>query len=473
MQAGGRALVRKTFNAAKLSADHRKRLGNISHLLTGNVASSVLGLVCYALTARALGVDDFGQLALILAFVRAVERFVSFQSWQPIIKYGAGLWDDKNSDDLRSLLKFGFLLDVSAALMAWLVAAAIGFGAAYVLHWSSDSRDLLVLYSCVLLFGLSGVPTAVQRLSGNFHLLAYGQLINLAVRTGLCALGVWYAAGLQYFLLVWACTQILGAVVLVALALRTLQRQGIHKIFRAELRGIGDRFPRIWDFTWIANLSLTLRSSTNILDTLLVGALADPASAGLYHLAKQLGRAGQEMGAQVQSVIYPDVARLWAKGQVSEFKRVIWQVETTLFTLGVLGVVIVYATVDPLLRWTAGPEFLAAANLVIIQMVAVALVLTGAATRSALLAMGRQRNVLAVVAIATAAFHLTALFLIPLLGAMGGNIAHIVLGLIWLAGLSFSLRRAFQTTPAPAVQIPPEAPVPSFTKAGLPDLKGA
>jgi len=474
MRAGGFGeLARRALDGVRLGVDHRKRLRNVGHLLTGNAASAVLGLASYALTARALGVADFGQLAMILAFVRTIERLVSFQSWQPIIKYGAPLWGVKDSDDLRSLLKFGLLLDISAAVVAWGVAIVVACGGAYLLGWSGHQRELLLLYSCVLLFGISGTPTAVQRLSGNFHLLAYGQLINLVFRVGLCAVAAWYAADLRTFVLVWAGTQIFGALVLFALAMRTLRHEGIHGVFRASLKDIGSRFPSIWNFTWFANLSLTLRSSTNELDTLLVGALADPRSAGLYHIAKQLGRAGQQMGAQVQNVIYPDVARLWAKGRIAEFRRLVLQVEASLLALGVLGVLIAYATVDPLLRWTAGPAFLGAANLVVVQMVAVALVLSGTAARSALLAMGRQREVLIVVVTATLAFHLTAFLVIPKIGAMGGNIAHVVLGVIWLTGLSICLMRALRKAQATSGSSALDDGTAAFTKAALPDLKGA
>src|SRR3546814_8834235 len=84
-----------------------------------------------------------------------------------------------------------------------------------------------------------------------------------------------------------------------------------------------------------SDLSLTLRSSAQQLDTLLVGALADPASAGFYHIAKQVGRMAQQIGVHVQAVLYPDVARLWAAGAIQEFRRAILQVEVMLAAFGI------------------------------------------------------------------------------------------------------------------------------------------
>jgi O-antigen/teichoic acid export membrane protein len=63
--------------------------------------------------------------------------------------------------------------------------------------------------------------------------------------------------------------------------------------------------------------------------------------------------------------------------------------------------------------------------------------------------MGRQREVLNVVLVSTLAFHATALTLIPKLGASGANIAHLVMGAIWLAGMVMAFRKALATAPVP------------------------
>jgi O-antigen/teichoic acid export membrane protein len=443
--------------AAILRVDkaNRARLGSIAHLLVGNFTGSLLGLAAFALSARALGPTDYGQLALMYAFTRVVERIVSFQSWQPIIRYGAPLMGADNRDSLRSLLKFGLALDAGAAIAAFSVAIVGAHLVAPLFGWSESTVTLLSLYSVVLLFQISGTPTAVQRMAGNFRLLAYGNLVNSVIRVGLCAWGAWHGAGLVYFLAVWGGTQILGSLTFLGLAIHALHRQGVGNFLVADIRGISSRFPAIWSFVWSANLSLTLRMSSHELDTLLVGALADPTSAGLYHIAKRIGSVGQQVGGQVQAVLYPDVTRLWAEGKVAEFKRLVLQVEAVLLAFGIAATIFVALTIQPILRWTAGPQFLAAAPLVIVQMIAVTFVLAGSAGRSALLAIGRQNDVLSVVVVATLAFHLTAFLLIPHIGAMGGNIAHIVLGAIWTTGLIAALSRALKPFSKAATFPPP------------------
>lgn len=139
----------------------------------------------------------------------------------------------------------------------------------------------------------------------------------------------------------------------------------------APLRGITAKFPGLWKFAISANLSLTIRSSANELDTLLVGYLADPTSAGLYHIAKRIGRIAQQAGVQVQAVLYPELARAWATKAVGAFHRAVAQMQGLLLAFGLLLIGGLYLLIGPLLTWAAGPDFAAAGPLVVVQSIAV------------------------------------------------------------------------------------------------------
>lgn len=426
----------------------RSRLANIAHLLSGNAASAAIGLAAVALTARGLGAADYGILALVLAYSRAVERLITFQSWQPLIKYGAALdgpdcIDNRDTiDRKRALFKFGLVLDIAGALLAWAVAVAIALVAAPYMGWSDRTLQVVLIYSLVLPFNLNGMATAVLRLFGHYRTAAYGPVGGGLLRLALCAVALASGAGLVAFTAIWMVTQIVGALAVLALAFRILDRNGVRNILGAPLAGVARQFEGIWSFAWSSNLSLTLRSSANQFDVLIVGALAGPAAAGLYHIAKRVGRLAEQVSTQVQAVVYPDFARLWAAGAVAAMRRAVWQVEWLLVLTGLAGVAILAFAAAPLLRIMAGPDFGGAAPLVVAQMVAVTLAMAGSGARSALLAMGRQRQVLVATLAGTVAFHATTLVLVPRIGAMGANIAHIVMALIVSAALLVGFRSA-------------------------------
>lgn len=413
---------------------------SVAHLLAGNFAGSLIGLAGFALTARALGPADYGILALCFAFTRAVERLVSFQSWQPLIKFGSEAIAVNATADLARLMKFGFLLDAAAASLGFLIAVLIVLLASPLIGVGEEGRTLALIYALVLPFQLTGMPTATLRLFGKFAALAYAQVISSIIRVGLCALGVVLSWGLLEFTIIWMAMQIVGSIGMVLLAFRELRRNGIRSVLTSPLKGVTERFPGLWRFALSANISLTIRSSANELDTLLVGYLADPASAGLYHIAKRIGRIAQQGGAQIQAVVYPELAGLWTQSLVAAFMRAVRQTQIMLLGAGVAFVVSVFLLIEPLLRLATGPEFVAAAPLVTVQAVAVMMTLNGSVLRSALLAMGLEAKVLKSVLLATAAFHATAIALIPQIGAMGANVAHIVMATIWFGTMLMTYR---------------------------------
>lgn len=430
--------------------DLRQRLTSVAHLLAGNFTGSLIGLAAFALTARALGPADYGILALCFGYARAVERLVSFQSWQPLIKYGAAAREVNALGDLAQLMKFGFLLDLAAALLGFMVAVLIILLASPLFGVGAEGRSLALIYSLVLPFQLTGMPTATLRLFGRFAALAYAQVLSSIIRVVLCGLGLVLSWGLAEFTIVWMAMQIVGSISMVLLAFRELRRNGVGPILSAPLAGITERFDGLWRFAMSANISLTVRSSANELDTLLVGYLADPASAGLYHIAKRIGRIAQQGGAQIQAVVYPELATLWSQSKRTAFARAIRQTQVMLLSAGLAFVALIYILIEPLLLLLAGPAFVAAAPLVVVQAIAVMMTLNGSVLRSALLAMGLQAQVLRSVLLATAAFHLTAFGLIPRIGAMGANIAHIVMATIWFATMMLTYRMTLARAPAPA-----------------------
>ncbi|WP_085028040.1 lipopolysaccharide biosynthesis protein [Ensifer aridi] len=417
----------------------KSRLQNIGHLLTGNALTSLIGLVGFALTARALGPSDYGILALCFTYTSAVERLVNFQSWQPLIKFGA---QSKEPETLNSLLKFGLLLDVSAAATGFLIAVTLVWAFGPWFGISPEMSGLVTLYCAVLPFQISGMPTAVLRLFGKFRSIAYGHVASSILRVGLCAIGFAIGGGLFEFVLIWMAAQIAASLTILTLSLAELRSRGmLAGVLKASVRGITSHFPGLWKFAISTNLSLTLRSSANQIDTLFVGYLAGPAAAGLYHIAKRIGRLAQQVGDQVQAVLFPDLARAWAANALDEFHRAVTQMRGILLGFGIVLVGGIYLTIGPLLRFAVGSQFEAAAPLVVVQSIAVTMMLYATVTRSALLAMGREDRVLRGVLVATIAFHATALTLIPWVGAMGANIAHIVMATIWLSMMTVAYRQ--------------------------------
>lgn len=406
--------------------------------MAGNFGAAIISFLAVALAARGLGVEQFGVLALVSTFIQAIERFVGFQTWQPIIRYGAGLREQGRMDDLKSVIKFGFFLDLAAAAAGFCVAAALALFGAQHFGWSPEVVKSLLLYSTALLFLINGSPTGVMRLSGRFREIAYFQVVSMSVRCALCAAALYFKAGLFTFVAIWAATHVLGAQLLLMTAIRELRRLECTNFLGASLKDLSARFPRIWRFSILANLSLSIRSSAQQLDTLLVGALAGASGAGLYHIAKRIAKFAQQAGQHVQAVVFPDIAKLWALGDKTAFRKDVARTEALLLFLCAIGVCATLILAEPVVSIFAGGKFADAGGMLKVQIIAVAAMLAGSVTRAALLCMGRETTVFVIAVVSTAIFFGLAFWLIPVHGAIGGNMAHAAAGVfvvisLWIA----------------------------------------
>ncbi len=419
----------------------RGRLRSVGHLLTGNFAEALIGLMVIAVAARALGPKDYGILVLAFSFVWAIERLVSFQAWQPLVRYGAALTGEEQRDDLRSLLKFGLGLDLLGAFGGWMIGVTIALAGGFFFGWSEETRRVMLLTCSILPFRLMGMPTAALRIFGAYKSIAWVSTVGTGLRLAGSLLAWALGGDIFDFTLAWVVGQIAAGILFLWYSFRVLRRHGVTRVLSAPTYAISERFDGIWRFALSANLSLTLRSSANQLDILLVGAIAGPASAGLYHIAKRAGKVAEQVGIQAQAVLYPDLSRHWSRREYPEVRAAVMQMELLLFGLGLLGTLAVLLVGEPLIRLAIGDRFAGAWNLMLVQMIAVTLMMAGTGARSALLAMGEDRLVLKATIIGTVIFHVTALILVPEMGPMGANIAHVLLGLVCGSLMIIGFRR--------------------------------
>lgn len=406
----------------------RRRATNIGHLLSGNMLNAAVMLVSASIAARSLGPHAYGIMVLVISFCRTVERVVRFESWQPLIKYAAqpGTADDKNR--LSQLYLYGLILDVGAATLAGAAAVLIALAVGPWFGLSLENTALIGIYSLTILFNISGMPTAALRFSGHFRTIAYSQLFSNILRVGLAIVCGWYGWGVMAFICVWTAAQIVGSLLFLFLGFRSLAIQQIPSPFTASVRSLRGSFPGFLSFAWSSNLSMTLRTISQEADSLLVGAFLGPAAAGYYYIARRLANVSQQVGGQIQAVIYPDVARMWAQGKVRQFRATTLQVQVVMGLFGLLMLAMGAVFGEWIIRLGPGSAYVDAYPLLLTQLVAVILIMHGAPSRSALLAMGQHRQVLLIAVGSLTLFLIVACTLIPLLGPIGANIAHIALG---------------------------------------------
>ena len=424
------------------------QLRNIGHLLTGNAMGAVVAFAAMAIAAQTIGPAKFGILALCIALTQTVERFVDFQTWQPFIRFGAGLMENGKRDDYRTLIKVTAILDVSAAIVGWAIVTTVMVIGYNLFGWSDEYFQSGLIYACVLLASIKGAPVGILRLAGRFQAIAYRQVFAMSLRLALAILAAAMDGGLLAFTLIWAGTTMLNTLLLVFAAVRSLHREGLLDFVRAPIKNVSQRFEGFWKFTIGANLTLMVRSAPQQADTLIVGALIDPVAAGFYHVAKRFAKVAEQAGQQIQAVVYPDIAKLWAKGDVERLRKVFLRTEISMAVICASGFGLAFVIAPIAVPMLVGEEFAAASQLVILQIGAVALMLIGSTARSGALAAGRTNTLLAMSSSVSLLFFVIAVFLIHRLGAAGANIAHIIQQALYLIGVTVLFRHAMRSLAA-------------------------
>ncbi|WP_161958745.1 lipopolysaccharide biosynthesis protein [Ferruginivarius sediminum] len=328
-------------------------------LLIGRSAQGVLSLVAVALAARALGAVDFGTLTLLHSFVLMVGEMVRFQSWQPVLRYGAPAMEAGDTPRLQRILRFGLMLDViSACIGAGIVLLAMApmaglLGIPVELHDAARWYGLSVVF-----FMLNSAANGALRLCDRFDLLSAQSAIAPLIRVIGSAALLFLGGGLVAFLAVWFVASMVGRLYLPLAAWHEMRRRGLSDGFWRSMRGSWRPEPGIWGFSLGTNLSTSLGTAQQHLGVLAVGWVLGPAAAGLFRVARQfanvLSKPTQKL---LVPSIYPELARLTAKGKTGARRKMV--VRTALLSGGISALVFAALAVfgETLIALVVGPEF--------------------------------------------------------------------------------------------------------------------
>jgi len=428
----------------------RRLFINAGKLLSANAVAAVLGLIATVLTARALGPEKYGVLALVLVYEMTVGKLVTFNAWQAIIKYGSEALHADDRPALRQLIKFGFVLDVVSAVVGTVVAMALAGPVIRLLDWDRSVHSLLVLYSVVILFSLGGTPIGILRLFDRFDLLSYTAILSALVRlagVGWCLLAKQTLFG---FVLVYLVTGIVGQVYQVLVSLWVLKEQNVTGVAGQPMRGIRGRFPGIVDYVWTTNLTMTVRMLSREADGLFIAGLTTPTALGLFKVAKQFASVLLKFSDPLSQSIYPELARAWARRDVRCFTSLIKR--ATLFTgaAAFLGWFIFLVTGRWIIRWTVGPAFQDAYWVTVFYMLAIVVFLCSFALTPSLLAIGLTRKSFLANIAATIVYFCLLVPFVTWLGIVGASLAYLGFFLAWSAIMIFCLSISLRTRPRPA-----------------------
>ncbi len=418
---------------------------NASIVFSGNVLSSVIGLLYLAVLTRALTIEQFGLYSLYGALVTVVGRFASFQTWQAQIHYGAHAREAGDGSLICSILFFGWLLDVVAGLIGFLVALLLASMLPQLFGLPQDSMVEVAVAASILIFNWICSPTAFFRLYDRFFPQALYQNVSNTLQL-VCVVFLWLTGEkrLLAYLAVTSINNIIGQLWFFIYAFREARKQGLFVGERANLTQLKEGCPGIVKFVLITNLDGMIRVLRDV-DIFLVNALAGMQATGLYKIAKTLNAAFGKLTGPFYQSIYPELARMVSARNTASMVSLMKQASLMLGTITFLAWVGFILLGPYFLPLAFGAEYSDAYSVAAWSMAAMVVWGIAQPLSPVMMALRKPGVSMMVHLVATLAYVALLTLLVWKLGLVGAGVALLLFYLLWSCAMFMVVAQELKT----------------------------
>jgi O-antigen/teichoic acid export membrane protein len=447
--------VKKWWAAQASDVVLRRIVRNLGYLFSANVMVAAIGLVTISITAHALGPLGLGIIALAEAYVLLVDQCVRLEPWQAVIRYGSIALENKREGDFRRIVKLSTLFDLFGGMLASFVAVVGCLLLGKWMGFDDGQKGVTIAYSLTLMLSVSSTPLGLLRLFDLFDVAAKLSVFLAICRLVLSTIAWFLAGGVWTFIIIMSVYQLFENLSPFIFAWRELRKRGHVGIWKTPLAGVLRQNPGILRFIINTNLNALVRLATQRVDTLIVGATLGTSAAGFYQLARRVGLAAVRIGRPLQQAVYPDLAKIWARGERQRFRRLVMWANASLTVVSLAAVIAAAFMMEFVVKIAFGENFLPVVPLVNLQLCAVALFLSGNTLGPALLSMGADKGLLYLTMAASVTFFVIIVPLLHAFGAQGAVISQVVFNLILLVGgwtMFMSLSASAPTIPDPSLE---------------------
>lgn len=402
----------------------KRLLQNATWLFSGNALASLCGFGQAVVLGRALGVDTYGLLAVIMAFVTTVNQVVDIRMWESVTKFVGDFHERGDHGRARATVKLAYLIDAGTGIVAFLLVLALAPLAVHrFLHDRVAAEDVILYAGTLLVATANDTSMALLRVFDRFDWLSAERVASAVVRL----LALWAAAAatgrLTPVLAVYVAVELGRSVALLVLGLRA-SRSALTGPGPDHLGVVRDGLSEFWRFTLNNAATTVLVLITRQVDILILASLRPPAEVGLFRMAKNFGQLILRLSDPVYHAIYPELVRLVtnAPHQVGAF--IVRSMRVVLLLVIPAGLVLIVAA-RPVLELAVGSEFAAAAAP--LRIVVLGALIHAGFLWARPLALARGRSHLSTIAHAAGAavLVLSSFLLVPRFGAIGSALTFV------------------------------------------------
>ena len=346
-----RSLLGRLLPASDLRAARQSMW--IGSVRTARMLGTVATLV---VSARILGPEGFGELAVIIAAVRMAYRLLSMPGDEVITTFVARDLAAGRSTAAAGTLRFAFAVSQVLALLAYAAVALAVFALSGLIGAAAEHRE------AVLLYGLGGIALATMReslaalqVSDRLRLgvavAAVGTLVRVAA-----LLWVWHGGyGLMGVIAAYVAGDAVTGMGLFVVAAASERKAGLPGF----LHTLGVRFPGrdVIRFQAASFGRTSLDAATLYIDVLLLAGLVSAAQLGIYRAASQLINATKLPFWSATRAVRAECARLWHTGDIDAVRRICIRFTAAALLLAAAGYAILAVFHEPIVRLALGDGF--------------------------------------------------------------------------------------------------------------------
>ena len=376
------------------------------------------GLAHVSISARILGPEGFGILAVIMASTALIFGLSALPGGSAVTTFVTRGLAEGRPDEASRILRFTLVVSIGLSLVAYAVIAALAFTAAGLLGIDQAYTDAALLYGVTgVLMSTQTETLGVLRVADRMWLGLAVTLASASTRVAILAAALTTGTGdLQTVVL----AHVAGAAVYGAGMFIAAAASAPHAGMTGFLRSSSLKVPRdVLRFQTGTFGRTAVSALARHVDTIMVAQFAGAADAGIYRAARQImDNVGSPIPLLVSGV-QPEYSKQWYSRQGPALRRIAlrFTILGAVIAAAVFGLLAVFR--EPMIRLILGGEFSGTAPLLLI-LIPFAFVASSAAVLNVLpVATGRAWQTTGALAAGLAASAAAMVWLAPLYGAEG------------------------------------------------------
>ena len=308
----------------------------------------VRGLAQVSITARILGPEGFGALAVIVAVSTLIHGLLALPGGDTVTTFVTRSVTEGRREEAGAILRLTMVVSQGLSLAAYAVIVVLAFTSSSLLGISETHVTALLLYGLLSVFLATGSETlAVLRLSNRVHLALAVTLAATLTSLGLIVLAWRTDGGLPELVTAYVAAAAVSGVGMFAAAAASARKAGVGGFLSSlSLRSPSD----VVRFQFGTFARTKLGTLAQNLDFILMAQLAAAADVGIYRAARQIIDMTRRPFRLIRFGVQPEYSRQWYSGQRAELRRSFRRVTIMSLSVAVVGFALLAILHRPIIR---------------------------------------------------------------------------------------------------------------------------